>query len=71
MLGDELVAVAEVGGEVPANAPRAGHQYVNEVVDDDRDLSTIDRLEPNPSIGSHNHRPLTLQNRRWIIAAER
>ncbi len=44
MLCDELVAVAEVGGEVPANAVGAGHQHVNEVVDDDRDLSTNHRL---------------------------
>src|SRR5207253_8996300 len=62
MLCDELVAVAPVGGEVPAHAIRPGHQYVNEVVDDNRDLSTINRLEPNRPIGSYSHRPLTLQN---------
>ena len=70
MLCDELVTVAPVGSEVPAHALRPGHQYVNEVVDDNRDLSTIDRLEPNRPIGSDSHRPLTLQNCRSTIATE-
>ena len=62
MLRDQLVTVAEVGGEVPADAVGAGHQHVNEVIDDDRDLSTNDRLQPNRPIRCDSHRLLTLQS---------
>jgi hypothetical protein len=44
MLCDQLAAVAEVASKVPADAIGAGHQYVDEVVDDDRDFGMIDRL---------------------------
>jgi hypothetical protein len=36
MLRDELVAIAEVGCEVPSDVIGAGHEHVDEVVDDDR-----------------------------------
>src|SRR5947207_418173 len=62
MLRDELVAVAEVTGEVPADAIGACHQHVNEVVDDDRDLSTNDRLQPNRPISLDSHSLPTLQS---------
>jgi hypothetical protein len=46
VLSDELVAITEVVSDVPANVVGARHQHVDEVVDNDRDLRTIDRLEP-------------------------
>ena len=68
MLCNELVAVAEVGREVPADAVGARHQQINEVVDDDRDLGTHDRLllQLNRPIGSCSHGLITRQRRRPI-----
>ena len=54
MLRDEVSAVAEVRGEIPANVVGAGHQQIDEVVHDDRDLDMIDRLESNQRVARHS-----------------
>lgn len=59
MLSDQLLAFAPIGRDVPPNPVGARHQYVDEVVDDDRDLDTINRLQLDRPIVVH--RPLTLQ----------
>jgi hypothetical protein len=51
MLRDELVAIAEVGCEVPSDVIGAGHEHVDEVVDDDRHFRAVDRLEPDERFG--------------------
>jgi hypothetical protein len=68
MLRDQLVAIAPVGSEVSANALRAGHQQVDEVVDHDRDFGTIDRLEQNRPTASHG--PLTLLREHFRTLAQ-
>ena len=45
MLGDELIAIAEIMREVSADAFGVCHQHVDEVVDYDGDVDAIDRLE--------------------------
>jgi hypothetical protein len=62
MLRNQLAAITPIGGDVPADIVGAGHQHVDEVVDDDRDFGTINRLEPNRPTDSH--RRLTLQSSR-------
>ena len=62
MLCDELVAIAEIGGQVSADAVSPSHQHVDEVVDDDRHLGTGDRLKPNRPIGHDAHSLPTLQS---------
>src|ERR1044071_9671403 len=62
MFCDQLVATAEVAGEVPADPVGAGHQQIHEVVDHDRDLRPINRLKPDWPTRFVSHDPLTLQS---------
>src|SRR5437763_17081282 len=62
MLCNELVAIAEIGGQVSADAVGPSHQHVDEVVDDDRHLCTGDRLKPNRPIGHDAHSLSTLHS---------
>jgi hypothetical protein len=62
MFCDQLVATAEVAGEVPADPVAAGHQQIDEVVDHDRDLRSINRLKPDRPTRFDSHDPLTLQS---------
>jgi hypothetical protein len=52
---DQLVATAEVAGEIPADPVGAGHQQIDEVVDHDRDLRSINRLKPDWPIRLDSH----------------
>ena len=54
MFCNELVSIAEIARDVPADIVGSGHQQIHEVVDDDHNLGTIDRLKPNQPTDSHN-----------------
>jgi hypothetical protein len=62
MFCDQLIATADVAGHVPADPVGAGHQQIDEVVDHDRDLRSINRLEPDRPIRFDCHDSLTLQS---------
>jgi len=67
---DQLVATAEVVGAVPADAVGVGHQQIDEVVDHDRDLRSINGLEPDRPIRFGGHDPPTLQEFGAAAASE-
>ena len=60
MFCDQLVATPEVGGEVSADIVGARHQQIDEVVDHDRDLRSINRLKSDRPTRFDSHDPLTL-----------
>ena len=70
MFRDQLVATPEVAGEVSADAVAAGHQQIDEVVDHDRDLRSINRLKSDRPTRLDSHDLLTLQSSllRWQLA---
>jgi hypothetical protein len=43
MLGDQLLAVTEIAGEIPLHTLAAGHQQIDEVIHHQRDFSTGER----------------------------
>jgi hypothetical protein len=61
VLGDQLVTTAEIGNGVPVDIVGALDQQIDEVVNNNRDLSPIDRLELDQPIRFTRHSPVTLQ----------
>jgi hypothetical protein len=57
MLCDQLILTAEVTDDVPADTLRICHQQIDEVVDHDRDVRTIDGLKLDHPIHSEAHDP--------------
>jgi hypothetical protein len=55
VLCDQLIPTTEIAYEVPADTVRPCHQQIDEVVDHDRHLGTVDRLKPYPSLSGTNH----------------
>src|SRR5262245_31073359 len=66
MLCDQLIATPEVAGEVPADPVATSHQHIDEVVDHDRDLRSINRLKSDRPTRFDSHDLLTLQG--WCCA---
>ena len=55
MLCDQLIPTTEIAYQVPADTVRACHQQIDEVVDHDRHLGTVDRLKPYHPLSGTNH----------------
>jgi hypothetical protein len=55
VLCDQLIPTTEIAYEVPADIVRACHEQIDEVVDHDRHLGTVDRLEPYRPVSGTNH----------------
>jgi putative zinc finger protein len=55
VLCDQLIPTTEIAYEVPADTVRACHQQIDEVVDHDRHLGTVDRLKPYQPLSGTNH----------------
>ena len=55
VLCDQLIPTTEIAYQVPADTVRACHQQIDEVVDHDRHLGTVDRLKPYHPLSGTNH----------------
>jgi hypothetical protein len=55
MLCDQLISTTEIAYQVPADTVRACHQQIDEVVDHDGDVGTVDRLKRYHPLSGTKH----------------